>query len=360
MKPSFSCSFVNEENPRGVTRPLFSALSRLAAATMLGFLFVISVACQGASGSDGAQGPVGPPGPPGASGLDGRAGIDGRQGQAGPEGPAGPLGPVGETGSVGSTGPTGEPGPQGTSYTEDEVLALIQGLMGEITLAAGPVAGDPVTGGQLFDNWPVVTGILPEGEHRLWGIQSTNAGSGPTTWRCSECHGWDYKGAGGEYASGEHYTGFPGLVEFSRVLTQAQILEFLHGGVDARHDFTDWLTDDQLLDLSAFVKTEILNLAIYVDYETLEPRNGYDADRGKLLYSRTCASCHGASGSNIALGDTENPVTLSEYAKTSPFQTIHKTRFGQPGVSGMPVAENRGWAIDDVMAVLGYVQSLEP
>jgi thiosulfate dehydrogenase len=239
-------------------------------------------------------------------------------------------------------------------------MALIQELLVGLTLDGGQINGDPVAGGLLFDNWPVVTGVLPEGEHGLWGIQSTNSATGAATWRCSECHGWDYKGAGGEYASGEHYTGFPGLVEFSRVLTQTQVLEFLHGGVDARHDFTNWLTDEQMLDLSAFVKTEIINLATYVDYETLKPRGGFDAERGKLLYGRTCTACHGTGGSNVDLGDPGEPLTLSAYAKVNPFETIHKTRFGQPGVPGMPATEERGWSTVDVIAVLGYLQSLEP
>lgn len=356
MKSSSSCSTVSKGTLERILLIQTAAPLRSIAALLLGLLFVLSLACQGVTGEHGEQGIVGAPGPRGVTGLDGVSGVDGPLGPVGPQGIAGPAGIAGLAGDI---GPAGVAGPAGKSYTEDEVLALIDELLKGLSLDS-LIDGDATTGGLLFDNWPVVTGIEPEGEHGLWGVQSTNLATGVATWRCSECHGWDYKGAGGMYATGEHYTGFPGLVEFSRVLTQTQVLEFLHGGVDARHDFTKWLTDEQMLDLSAFVKTEIINLATYVDYETLLPREEIDADRGALLYGRTCAPCHGSGGANVDLGYPDNPLTLSEYSKVSPFATIHKIRFGQPGVSGMPAVIERGWSTNDVIAVLGYVQSLEP
>lgn len=318
------------------------------------------VACETEQGEQGEMGLIGRTGQPG------RAGPRGDTGSAGPLGAQGELGKQGETGAQGEiglqgeTGLRGEVGAAGKTFTEDELMAIINELLADLTLAGGIVEGDPVLGGLLFDDWTVVTGVLPEGEHGLWGIQSTNTATGVATWLCNECHGWDYKGAGGEYATGDHYTGFLGLVESSRLLTQVQTLEFMHGGVDARHDFTNWLTDDQMLDLSAFLKLEIINLATYVDYETLQPRIETNAARGELLYNRTCGSCHGDDGTNLLMGEPGAEITLSEYSKTKPFAMIHKTRFGQPGVPGMPAVENRGWSIDDVLAVLEYMQSIEP
>ena len=34
---------------------------------------------------------------------------------------------------------------------------------------------------------------------------------GSSTWRCKECHGWDYKGKDGAYAKGSHYSGTTGV-----------------------------------------------------------------------------------------------------------------------------------------------------
>jgi len=36
----------------------------------------------------------------------------------------------------------------------------------------------------------------------LWATQSSNTRSGKDTWRCKECHGWDYMGVDGAYGSG--------------------------------------------------------------------------------------------------------------------------------------------------------------
>lgn len=88
--------------------------------------------------------------------------------------------------------------------------------------------GDRVRGGLLYDKWWAVgeeddhehddheaSGAAPEGDHPLWATQSTNERSGGDTWRCKECHGWDYKGADGAYGDGSHFTGFVGVLQMS-------------------------------------------------------------------------------------------------------------------------------------------------
>ena len=53
----------------------------------------------------------------------------------------------------------------------------------------------------------------PEEDHPLWATQDSNTRSGDDTWRCKECHGWDYKGKAGAYASGKHFTGIKGVLD---------------------------------------------------------------------------------------------------------------------------------------------------
>src|SRR3990172_1061139 len=81
------------------------------------------------------------------------------------------------------------------------------------------LSGDPVRGGLLYDEWWVVIAEdeaeahMAEGpatDHPLWKTQTTNTRTGADTWRCKECHGWDYKGVDGAYGSGSHQTGFKG------------------------------------------------------------------------------------------------------------------------------------------------------
>ena len=85
-------------------------------------------------------------------------------------------------------------------------FAILIGLLITVGVLAGSVqAGtlpaadmDLVQGALLYDKWYAALGIQPPaGEHPLWLRQSTNTRSGPDTWRCVECHGWDYKGKDG-------------------------------------------------------------------------------------------------------------------------------------------------------------------
>ena len=72
-----------------------------------------------------------------------------------------------------------------------------------------PPPEEVIRGAQLYDKWFAVLSVEPPGEDMpIWGRQTTNTRSGPDTWRCVECHGWDYWGAQGAYASGSHQTGF--------------------------------------------------------------------------------------------------------------------------------------------------------
>ncbi|MFV1859618.1 MAG: hypothetical protein ACC647_09750, partial [Anaerolineales bacterium] len=74
---------------------------------------------------------------------------------------------------------------------------------------SGSVSG----GGLLYDKWWKAAGVdEPSGDNPLWARQDTNTRTDTATWRCKECHGWDYQGAEGAYGSGSHFTGFPGIL----------------------------------------------------------------------------------------------------------------------------------------------------
>lgn len=71
---------------------------------------------------------------------------------------------------------------------------------------------DAVRGGLLYDKWWEINGqAAPPGNHPFY--PSIGKQSGADTWRCKECHGWDYRGKGGAYSSptGSHYTGIKGV-----------------------------------------------------------------------------------------------------------------------------------------------------
>ena len=70
-----------------------------------------------------------------------------------------------------------------------------------------------VRGGQMYDKWWNVM-YLPEPGETHAAYPADAAKSGSTTWRCKECHGWDYRGVDGAYAGGSHFTGIGGIRDF--------------------------------------------------------------------------------------------------------------------------------------------------
>ena len=60
-------------------------------------------------------------------------------------------------------------------------------------------------GGLLYDKWWAVLELdAPDGTHPAYPAAGKKKGS--STWRCKECHGWDYKGEDGACAKGSHYS----------------------------------------------------------------------------------------------------------------------------------------------------------
>ena len=315
--------------------------SRIALPICIGLLMAASIACQGPEGEDGEQGPLGPPGPPGALGPEGPQGIAGVPGPAGPAGPAGPQGPAG-------------PGP-----SADSLQALVDAAIAE----SGNAVADAelvALGGRIYDNWMKETGIeaLP-GDHPLWSTQTTNTRSGPGTYRCKECHGWDYKGAGGAYGSGSHYTGFTGVMSAGKSLTVEDLNAVLKGAFNKDHDFRFDISRSNLIALATFLDVGLKNYSDLIDYDTKQPRGIPVMSNGQTRYTRTCASCHGADGTDINFGSESSPVYLGEIATGNPWEFLHKALYGQPAESAMPAVSTRGWTDQDLTDLLAYVQSLD-
>lgn len=314
---------------------------------VLGILFVIPLACQGAEGEDGHEGPVGPPGPPGITGAVGNSGVDGAIGGPGPAGP------------TGEPGPAGPQGPEGPGVALTDVQSMVD--LAVVNLASSNADEDKIAlGGRLYDNWMTTSGIeaLP-GDHPLWSTQSTNTRTEATTFRCKECHGWDYKGAAGVYGSGSHFTGFPGVIRAGKMLQTDDLVQVLRGGFNADHDFRFDISRKNLDALATFLEFGLKNYSELIDYETKLPRQTPTLSNGETRYSRTCASCHGNDGKDINFGSEASPVYLGEIATGNPWEFLHKALYGQPGVSGMPPVSTRGWDDQDLTDLLAYVQSLD-
>jgi mono/diheme cytochrome c family protein len=213
------------------------------------------------------------------------------------------------------------------------------------------------TGAQLYDNWyAALKTTPPAGNMPIWERQTTNTRSGPGTWRCAECHGWDYKGSEGAYGAGSHYTGFPNVLKLSAGLTTDEIVAHLKGSKDPSHDFSKYLNAENLQKLALFLKEGLVDDGALIDSATLKAKSG-DSAHGKQLFESTCAACHGADGKTIVFRTEGINEYLGSVANRDPYRFLHRTRFGVAGTE-MPVGRELGWKDSDGVDLLAYAQSL--
>jgi len=214
-------------------------------------------------------------------------------------------------------------------------------------------------GGQLYDDWWKTTTdtVKPEKDNPLWKEQSTNKRSGYDTYRCKECHGWDYRGKDGAYGKGSHYTGFKGVYEAAQKLPVQDIEEILSKmGAEKKHDFTKHVGKEEIADLAFFVKKGVIDTTRLVDDKGL-PTGGSERT-GRYIFRRSCASmCHGPDGTGINFGNPEEPEYVGTIAYENPWEFIHKVRCGQPGTR-MPSAIINEWGEEEILDLLNFARTL--
>jgi thiosulfate dehydrogenase len=218
-----------------------------------------------------------------------------------------------------------------------------------------PSVGSIARGGRLYDSWWEEAGVdEPIGDNPLWERQTSNTRSGSVTWRCKECHGWDYLGDEGAYAGGSHYTGFPGIFS-TQDKSQGALIVQISGQADEQHNFAK-MGADSVADLVAFIREGVIDMDQIVDPESETPVDG-DPAHGRELYQSNCAMCHGAEGRSLNFGDEEGPEYVGTVAVDNPWEFIHKVRSGQPGTA-MPAMIDAGLGMQDYADLLAFAQSL--
>lgn len=230
-----------------------------------------------------------------------------------------------------------------------------------------------IEGGRLYDQWWVgVKGAEePKLNQPLWSLQSTNKRSGSDTWRCKECHGWDYLGKEGAYGSGSHKTGFTGVFEIQKMSVK-DIEAILLGSKNPFHNFSYVMDYEAINNLAFFLKEGLIDDRIYIDYNIKAPFNA-DTTNGKVLFEKICIKCHGNDGTELNFGTDQNPEYIGTIAVTNPWELVHKIRFGQPGTimpalrlrlkltekeNKMPSGIETGYTMQDVMDIVRYSQTL--
>lgn len=176
-------------------------------------------------------------------------------------------------------------------------------------------------GGKLYDKWyKVIKADKPTETHAAWPASNTKK-KGDTTWRCKSCHGWDFMGAEGAYATGSYQTGIKGIRAYDGA-DPAKIVAILK---DDTHQLAGKMDDRDFDDLALFVAKGQIDMDTFIDRASKAVIGG-DADKGAAYYNTMCAQCHSADGSE----PEDMGSTLGKLVTGNPWEIINKIRNGQP------------------------------
>lgn len=204
-------------------------------------------------------------------------------------------------------------------------------------------------GGRMYDSWyNALDKDEPKATHPSYPKEGHKKGA--ATWRCKECHGWDYKGADGIYSKGSHFTGIKGLnhlVGADPRLIKTKIRDDVH------RITPEMIPDDALESLALFVTRGQHEIDWYV--EVASKRAKGNATRGERVFQNVCAPCHGFDGRAINFKTEPIYEYIGTVASAAPWEALHKIRNGQPG-QPMPVL--RVLNIQQAVDILAYSQTL--
>jgi cytochrome c2 len=199
------------------------------------------------------------------------------------------------------------------------VVAFLATLAASSSLAVDEAHSSIARGGRLYDRWfGENKAAKPTVDHPAY-IKDGKYGK-ENSWRCKECHGWDYKGKDGAYGKGSHTTGIKGIngaAGRDPAAIAALLRDKTHGYTEAQLSATD------ANDLALFVSKGQGNLAKFVDASNNVVG---DAAKGEAYYtSKQCVVCHGKDGKKIRSGPPLGSVA------DNGAEMMHKILNGQPG-----------------------------
>lgn len=200
-------------------------------------------------------------------------------------------------------------------------------------------------GGRLYDNWyRELDEKPPTQRHPAYPIGGAVAGEPAKTWRCVECHGWDYRGRGGQYGTGERFTGIKGIDGMAGAAPERVVAVL----TDATHGYGEVMDREDLADLARFVAAGQTPLMARID--PVSGRLDADAALAAGLYQTVCAICHGADGQAM-----QSIPPLGDLAREDPWQTLHNVVNGHAG-GAMPSLR----PLDDarILGTVAYLQGL--
>lgn len=209
-------------------------------------------------------------------------------------------------------------------------------------------------GGRIYDKWWVEMELMqPSSSHSSY--PEAGKKNGANSWRCKECHGWDYRGKDGAYSQGSHYTGIKGIRAYAGG-SENKVFKILK---DKNHQYDKVMLDGALKSVAKFVVHGQIDMTNYID--AASKRVNGNAAKGETLFEDHCAKCHNRDGRAFNLA---HDASVTEYigtiANKNPWETLHKIRNGHPGAimtmahmhgkRGMGM--HRGWRMGDTMPAM--------
>ncbi len=206
-----------------------------------------------------------------------------------------------------------------------------------------------MSGGRIYDNWyATLDKDKPAATHPLWPASNTKQ-SGATTWRCKSCHGWDFRGKDGKYATGSYQTGIKGIRGMAGA-DPAKIVAILRSPV---HGYTtDMIPDEAAMRLGVFVGKGQYDITKWVS-DKGDVKGG--PEKGKPVFQTVCAACHGFDGKALNWGDDKEPGFVGTEANANPWEVMAKIRHGHPGVEMVGLV---AFPMQTAADVLAYTKTL--
>ena len=148
-------------------------------------------------------------------------------------------------------------------------------------------------GGRLYDKWFAENkAAKPTADHPAYPVKGGKYGK-DTSWRCKECHGWDYKGKDGAYAKGAHATGIKGI-NGAAGKDPAAIAAVLR---DKTHGYTEAQLSAKDASRSGAVRLQGPGRPGQVLRRGNKATG--DAAKGEAYFNTLCAGCHGEDGKKV-------------------------------------------------------------
>ena len=237
----------------------------------------------------------------------------------------------------------GKPGTamNGLYVNEDATLSSSQTVTNILAYSQRSLIPNTTRGALLYDQWWSVNGVKitspPAFRNKQWvassGSADTSLVSDAETWRCANCHGWDYDGAQGRLSDNQQqfYSGITGFYFLDTKLKDKAIIASIIANGSANiqdHTFSKYLSIEDIDDIVEFIVNDSSGIpASKADYN-LAINNG-DVSAGKTLFESSttsaCQICHGVNGNALST------TNLADLSTNHPEQFIHKIQYGHPG-----------------------------